>query len=318
MTGRVVLVATENEDATADLVIAELNRRRVPVVRFDPGRDFPDRSNLTAYSDHLGWSGRLTAHSKTVDLTEVGALYHRRPSSYLNLNSADQVARFVANENRRGLGGVLASLPHCLYLSHPQSIARGEYKPAQLAEAKCLGLLVPRTLITNDPAEAHAFAAEQPTIYKPLHAGAYDVDGEPAGIWAAPVRSREIDGRISRCAHLFQEQVEKVADVRAVVVGQKVFCARITAPPGVVDWRAEYQNLTYEAVECSEEVRQALLRFLAAFDLNYGAFDFSVSTDGGWWFLECNPNGQWAWLEHEAGLPITEAIADLLEKGKGP
>jgi hypothetical protein len=31
--------------------------------------------------------------------------------------------------------------------------------------------------------------------------------------------------------------------------------------------------------------------------------------------LECNPNGQWAWLEPAAGLPITTAIADLLEKG---
>ncbi|MEL5957639.1 hypothetical protein AADR41_23270 [Streptomyces sp. CLV115] len=31
--------------------------------------------------------------------------------------------------------------------------------------------------------------------------------------------------------------------------------------------------------------------------------------------LECNPNGQWAWLEDAAGLPITAAIADLLESG---
>lgn len=28
-----------------------------------------------------------------------------------------------------------------------------------------------------------------------------------------------------------------------------------------------------------------------------------------------SPNGQWAWLEDAAGLPITHAIADLLENG---
>ncbi|WP_432129413.1 ATP-grasp ribosomal peptide maturase [Streptomyces sp. bgisy082] len=316
MTGRAVLVTTENEDATADLVIAELNRRRVPVVRFDPGRDFPDGVGLTAYVSERGWSGRLIAHGRAAELEEVRALYHRRPSIYQRVNDEDQAARFAAQENRRGLGGVLSSLPNCLYLSHPQAIARGEYKPAQLAEAQRLGLLVPKTLITNDPAEAHAFAAEHPVIYKPLHAGAYHVDGEPAGIWAAPVKSHEIDHGVSRCAHLFQEQVEKSADIRAVVVGDEVFCVRITAPEGVVDWRAEYKNLTYEAVDCPEGVRWALIRFLGAFGLNFGAFDFAVSTDGGWWFLECNPNGQWAWLEHEAGLPITVAIADLLEKGK--
>ncbi|MEU9400366.1 ATP-grasp ribosomal peptide maturase [Streptomyces sp. SID4985] len=314
--GRAVLVATEDEDATADLVIAELNRRRVPVVRFDPGRDFPDKVGLTAYAEQGGWSGRLTAHGRTTALEEVRALYHRRPSLYQGYDSEDQAQRFAAQENRRGLGGVLASLPNCLYLSHPQAIARAEYKPAQLAEAKRLGLSVPRTLLTNNPAEAHAFAAEQPTIYKPLHAGSYSVHGEPAGIWAAEVASREIDDRVSGCAHLFQERVDKSADVRVVVVGEDVFCARITAPEGVVDWRAEYRHLTYEAVDCPGEIRQALLRFLSVFGLGFGAFDFALSTDGGWWFLECNPNGQWAWLEHATGLPIASSIADLLEKGE--
>ncbi|WP_435858953.1 hypothetical protein [Streptomyces varsoviensis] len=33
--------------------------------------------------------------------------------------------------------------------------------------------------------------------------------------------------------------------------------------------------------------------------------------------LECNPNGQWAWLEDAAGLPIARAIAGLLENGTG-
>ncbi|MFD7721796.1 ATP-grasp ribosomal peptide maturase, partial [Streptomyces sp. NPDC059814] len=33
---RPVLVVTEPDDITADMVIGELNRRDVPVVRFDP------------------------------------------------------------------------------------------------------------------------------------------------------------------------------------------------------------------------------------------------------------------------------------------
>ncbi|WP_282701065.1 ATP-grasp ribosomal peptide maturase [Streptomyces sp. CC219B] len=314
MDGRPVLVCTECEDATADLVITELNRRRVPVLRFDPGRDFPSPVVLAAHVGVGGWGGRLSVGERTADLSAVRALYHRRPSPYLT-GSGEQAARFAAQENRRGLGGVLGALPGCLYLSHPQAIARAEYKPAQLDAATRVGLTVPPTLITNHPVEAKAFCAAQPTIYKPLHAAAYEVEGEPAGIWAAPVEAGEIDGAVSHSAHLFQAQVPKVADVRAVVVGDQVFSARITAPPGVVDWRAEYQSLTYEPVVCPEEIRGALLRFLAAFGLNFGAFDFAVTADGGWWFLECNPNGQWTWLEDAAGLPITPAIADLLENG---
>ncbi|AQS68560.1 ATP-grasp ribosomal peptide maturase [Streptomyces pactum] len=323
MDGRPVLVCTEYEDATADLVIAELNRRRVPVLRFDPGRDSPAPMVLAAHigaggtsrtKPGGGWYGRLTVGNRTADLSAVRALYHRRPSPYRTENG-EQAARFAAQENRRGFGGVLGALPGCLYLSHPQAIARAEYKPAQLDAAARAGLIVPATLISNDPGEAEQFCAEQATVYKPLHAGSYDVGGEPAGIWTAPVEAGQIDGAVRHSAHPFQAQVPKVADVRAVAVGEQVFSARITAPPGVVDWRAEYQSLTYEPVACPDETRGALVRFLASFGLNFGAFDFAVTADGAWWFLECNPNGQWAWLEDSAGLPITHAVADLLENG---
>ncbi|WP_238782825.1 ATP-grasp ribosomal peptide maturase [Streptomyces monomycini] len=266
----------------------------MPVLRFDPGRDFPASVSLAARISAGdasrrqlggGWGGYLTVGERTADLSAVRALYHRRPSPYPT-GSSEQAARFAAQENRRGLGGVLGALPECLYLSHPQVIARAEYKPAQLAVATHVGLTVPATLITNDPQAAEQFCAERPAIYKPLHAGPYEVGGESAGIWAAPVEAGEIDRAVSRSAHLFQARVPKEADVRAVVVGEQVFSARITAPPGVVDWRSEYQNLTYEPVAFPKETGGALLRFLAAFGLNFGAFDFAVSADGTWWFLE--------------------------------
>ncbi|GAA0397937.1 ATP-grasp ribosomal peptide maturase [Streptomyces luteireticuli] len=317
MDGRPVLVSTQHEDPTADLVVAELNRRRVPVLRFDPGRDFPGVAVLAANTHQGGWSGTLTVGSRTADLDAIRALYHRRPSIYEPVGSG-QTALFAAKENRRGLGGVLAALPGCLYLSHPQAIARAEYKPAQLAEAVRLGLPVPETLITNDPVHAKEFCAQQPTIYKPLHAGSYTVGGEPAGIWAARVEPGEIDDAVKHSAHLFQAEVPKVADVRVVVIGDRVLCARITAPPGVLDWRSAYGSLSYEPVECPAEVRRALIEFTESFGLRFGAFDFAVTADGAWWFLECNPNGQWAWLEDRAGLPIAAAITDVLENGECP
>ncbi|MGI9001101.1 MAG: hypothetical protein ACR2GH_05490 [Pseudonocardia sp.] len=59
-------------------------------------------------------------------------------------------------------------------------------------------------------------------------------------------------------------------------------------------------------------VRHGVVAYLRTFGLTFGAFDFSVTPDGRWWFLECNPAGQWGWLADETGLPIAEAIADEL------
>ncbi|GHF51088.1 hypothetical protein GCM10018790_31110 [Kitasatospora xanthocidica] len=54
---------------------------------------------------------------------------------------------------------------------------------------------------------------------------------------------------------------------------------------------------------------------LDEFRLVYGAFDFAITTRGDWYFLECNPNGQWAWQPAETTAAIARAIADQLERG---
>ena len=55
---------------------------------------------------------------------------------------------------------------------------------------------------------------------------------------------------------------------------------------------------------------------LMDFQLEFGAFDFIVTNDNQWYFLEVNPNGQWLWLEKILALDISEKIIDLLD-GKG-
>lgn len=52
--------------------------------------------------------------------------------------------------------------------------------------------------------------------------------------------------------------------------------------------------------------------------LRFGALDFLVTPSGEWYFLEVNPNGQWAWIEQETGLPISSAIADALIAPRAP
>jgi hypothetical protein len=78
-----VLVLTALEDVTADLVIAALNGRGVPVVRADPadlgtGLSFAARIGAGA----LVWGGRLVTASREVELGEVAAVYYRRPTPY--------------------------------------------------------------------------------------------------------------------------------------------------------------------------------------------------------------------------------------------
>jgi glutathione synthase/RimK-type ligase-like ATP-grasp enzyme len=247
-----------------------------------------------------------------VELERVRAVYYRRPTPY-QTGGPSQVEQFTGRETKFGLGGILATLP-CRYVSHPWTLLAAEHKPLQLATAQRAGFTVPATLITNRLEDIRAFAAEHgQIIYKPLRGGPYtDANGRLCAIWTTPVDVTELDDTISQTAHLFQARVNKSADLRVTLVGRQVFCVRLDSD--LLDWRADYDRITYTVIDPPAGLAESCLAFLNALGLQFGAFDFALTEDGPV-FLECNPNGQWGWIEDETGLPIVRAIADLLLEG---
>ncbi|MFJ8668574.1 ATP-grasp ribosomal peptide maturase [Streptomyces sp. NPDC093600] len=307
-----VLVVTVIDDPTADVVISELHDRGIPVVRLDSG-DFPATMSVAATITPRGIEGTLSTPTRTADLPHVRSLYYRRPSGFAFPHLDAQNARFAVTQARYGLGGVLASLPHCLYVNHPHRIGDAEFKPSGLAAAVDCGFQVPPTLITSEPDATRAFIKTHgPVIYKPLSTPLYRIDGVSCTVEVCEVTAEQIDERVAGTAHLFQQRVDKVADVRVTLIGRQVFSVRIDS--GLLDWRTDYDRLTYTVVEPPPGITDALHRYVDHFGLVFGAFDFAVDRSGAWWFLECNPSGQWAWMEPETGLPMVAAMADLLER----
>ncbi|GII85484.1 hypothetical protein Ssi03_34740 [Sphaerisporangium siamense] len=77
-----MLAVTCLDDPTADLVPAELHDRDVPVVRFDPGAEFPSDSHMSAYFDTRGMSGSIHTATRSLDLADVRSVYWRKPTPY--------------------------------------------------------------------------------------------------------------------------------------------------------------------------------------------------------------------------------------------
>ena len=308
-----VLVVTHWFDPTADHVVEELNRRRVEVLRFDAA-DFPRRLTVTGTLDDRGWCGTLRVGHRVADLEAVSGAYFRRPTVF-GFGQMDETERLWAvAEARAGLGGLLMASDR--WLNHPHRASYAAYKPAQLPQAPMCGLDVPATVITNDPVEARAFAdTVGEVIYKPL---AQAPPGAGRMVYASVVDRQDLAGAdgsgIAGTAHMFQERVKHEFAVRLTVVDDRLFAAAIHAgsEAAAIDWRSDYDALTYEPVQTPQQVRRGVLKLMETMGLRFGAFDFLVSPDRGWVFLEVNPNGQWAWIETATGLPIASAIADAL------
>jgi ATP-grasp ribosomal peptide maturase len=308
----VVLIFTHWFDPTADHVVTVLTRRGVDVARFDAA-DFPADLFVTSSLDDQ-WDVRLNFKDRTVNLADVRGGYYRRPTSFDCRLDDRSEQEWAKAEARAGLGGLL--LAAVRWMNHPHHSGYANYRAIQLMAARRAGLLVPPTVITSCPAQARAFAAEQgEVIYKPM---THVSPGRGQVLYAVPVTVRDLDGdggeAISGTMHLLQRRIRADYAVRLTAVDGRMFAAAIFAhsDAAAVDWRADYDSLTYEPVETPPDVAVRVRTMMSQLGLRFGALDFLVTPDGMWHFLEINPNGQWAWIEQETGLRISEAIADSL------
>ncbi|GAA3135167.1 ATP-grasp ribosomal peptide maturase [Streptomyces echinatus] len=309
-----VLVLTSTHDVTTDLVLRILAERQVPVVRLDPGTDLHTGAALTATYRTGDQRGTLRTPTRELDLTQVRSVWTRRPSPFDGPPALDgQERRFAASQSLWGVGGILASLPGAHYVNHPWSNRAAEYKPAQLATAQRSGLSVPSTLITNDHDQARDFASHHTgaVVYKPLWNTPYAIDGQAQQVWVREVRTHEITPAVAMCPHLFQAKVEKAFDVRLTAVGNRVFAVQIDSPD--LDWRQRQSLMQCTPIAVPDRIARSVSAYLTLFRLEFGAFDFAVTPAGEWYFLECNPNGQWAWQPDSITDSIAHALADQLQ-----
>lgn len=314
-----VLVLTRPDDATADLVIAELNERSVPVCRLDPG-DFPENLTVAARIGvgHASWQGALRGQHRDVSLCDIRSVYYRRPGAFrLHPDMTEQDARWAQAEAQAGVSGLLYSLP-CLWVNHPNRNALATYPPVALAAAARSGLSVPRTLITNDPGQAREFVSALPgqvAAYKALGtAHPSDHDDRPQALWTTQVRPGEINESVRLTAHQFQEWVDKAYEVRLTAVAHSLFAAEIHAGSDAsrIDFRTDYDSLTYKPCDVPEHIAGGVHMLMYTFGLQYVALDFLVTPRGRWYLVDVNPNGQWGFIP-DLRAPITRALADLLE-----
>lgn len=317
-----VLILTEDIDATADAVVRALADRGVGVDRVNTAW-FPTQMRVSARLSGGRWTGSLTTPGRVVDLEAVTVVWYRAPRAYEFPAGLSVPERAHANlEAKYGLGGVLGSLP-ALWVNHPARLADAGYKPVQLVLAHECGLRVPDTVITNEPDTVRRFAATGRTVTKMLGSNSLTEEGVLKLSFTRIVGDPELadiaDLRgVETTTHLFQRWVPKHHEVRMTVIGEHITAAAITAhsTESTVDFRADYDRLTYELIEPPDDVATGVRQLMARMGLVYGALDFVVTPDDEWLFLEINAGGQFGFVEDATGAPMTEQLASLLAKGQ--
>jgi glutathione synthase/RimK-type ligase-like ATP-grasp enzyme len=314
-----ILIATTSRDLTSDYIVLELQRRRAAYFRLNTEDISKARVRFRSAASN-DWI--VEFDNSALSLADVRAGYFRRPSSPAppSLAVKDEAERaYCVGEWLAVLKSIYSALG-TRWLNPPNAIMLAEDKPRQLALARSVGFCVPETLVTNDFDAASAFILEGDTIAKPLREALLESKDQERVIFTSRLSTlaeHQADA-VAVAPMILQREIPKTYDVRVTTVGYRVFAAAIYSQEHAeteVDWRkGPHPDLRHEIIELPTDVEAACVRITRALDLRYSAIDLVLDRDGGYWFLEANPNGQWAWIENRTGLPIASAIVDELQE----
>jgi glutathione synthase/RimK-type ligase-like ATP-grasp enzyme len=319
-----VLLITKEIDPGADAVAFELARRGLLICRLNVesiGRD----SSLTVRLDESGtWRGLIEVPAGVFDTDEMRSAWLRRPFFGLLGREVpiEWHASFAWRERDAMLRSLCELLTEAFWLDSPASLHSANAKLAQLRAAASLGWTIPDTVATDDPGVARAFYEKHhgDVIVKAFRGelGA-SVAEDTRLIYTRRVQPEDLLQleAIRHAPCIFQARVPKSTELRVTVIGRRIFAAEIHGVEVFDDWRKPSSTpVTYTATSLSKEAETACLALMAKWDLTFAALDLVRRPDGKLIFLEINTHAEWLWIEHATGLPMTAAIADLLEQGR--
>ena len=112
-----------------------------------------------------------------------------------------------------------------------------------------------------------------------------------------------------------QERIEGEEEVTVVYASGKTYAASASRKSfGCEDSRKALMENPHAWPRCtlSENEECAIDGFMKETGYRFGRFDF-IRKDGELWFLELNPNGQWAWLDEKNENGLVTLVADAIK-----
>jgi len=320
-----LLIVSNTTDVTADFLRDILKGGGYPTLRLNTDV-FPLEPALTLkWGKENGLEGLLVENNSEVRLEDIKTIWWRRPQDHgksaCDLIKDPQAKIYAEKQIKDSLEivqSILYSRQDVLWVNHPNNNFRANAKLLQLEAASSLGFDVPDTILSNEPKKLREFVQLYgEVVFKANRRTAFFVDDDLVGFYTTQLDLSALanDSSIRVTPVFLQRMVKKWFELRVTVIGNRVFAARINSqnfPEGILDWRKiPDEPGLWEAFSLDQATENRCKALLERFGLHFGAIDLAITPEGRNVFFEINPNGQWAWLEIEAGLPMSEAFVEL-------
>lgn len=315
----VVTITCKEDDGHLEYVLPHLSADHVVI---DPERII-DGTELS----YKVVDGKLAVSYNNRVLRNVVAVWYRKPKEFDRdtLPVHPDYTHYAHSALQRHWHFLRSAFEDALWVSNFFSIMRAESKVLQLQLAAQIGFNTPPTLFTSDTGAVKRFIQDNKGVLV-KSASAYSSagkSGEDARVFFATklkANDASLTG-LNLAPAIFQKVIEAEVDIRVTVVGQKVFAAAIVGSAidkdssPVRDWKVVHYDGEADIIEYElpDTIADLCVAHCKALGLKFGAIDLVKDKQGEYWFIENNPNGQWAFVQEFTKQPIGKAIAELLE-----
>ena len=201
------------------------------------------------------------------------------------------------------------------WLNNPLRVQVAESKLDQLAVAARIGFDVPRTLLTCDRREAEAFVTHTgPCVIKSLTTAFWEFSDQSFVFTTHAEEALAADEPAWNSQPVFvQERIDGAEDARLLWIDGVALGA--CRQRDELDWRTRPDAPWSPWVPDPATVAKAR-GYVEEFALDYGAFDFILGSDAHAEpvFLECNPAGEFGFLDDVLNNEPTKHIGLLLAR----
>lgn len=258
---------------------------------------------------------------------DIASLWNRR-SFYLasaqdNLSPID---RYISSQTAIHVNSAfrLLGTKKIFCMNSLESDLKANSKCLQAQYAYDSGLMIPDTFQGGSPEILSEFSIskekENLLCIKPIESSHIKIDENTTlAHYTKIFESRglkELES-VKQCPVIIQDYIKKDYEIRATIVGDKIFSASIDTKNASEDAKIDFRhydwaNTPYYPISLPHEINDKLISIMRKFGLEYGAVDLIKNQNGEYYFLEVNSQGQWLWVEDMTGLKISESIADYL------
>jgi len=300
-----VLILTEPKDFHAFAVAEALRRQGSEAVLWH-GPDFPGRQRASVWCG--GGRDGLEVRGGGVELRDGGfdAVWNRRPTEAVLPNGLHHADRALAQRECRHFVWSLWHLvaPGAFWVNPLAPTPSATLKPWQLRLAAEAGLEIPETLCSNDPERIADFLRAHPgeAVFKSFHPGTWRTPEGVAMLFTSPVTEADLPtaATLQAAPGIFQVRVAKDHELRVTFFGDRPVAARLLSQrdsAGRADWRRSFSRLAVEPGRLPAAIARRCRVLMERLGIVFGCFDFIVTPQGRYVFLELNSMGQFLFLE---------------------